>query len=99
MIRLSEVADADFVEAAFWYEQRSEGLGHDFQDCVEEKLAAIDANPGYFGIYEGGGTIEEYHRALVDRFPYVIIFTIEPTEIYIHTIIHASREPGYWERR
>ncbi len=59
----------------------------------------IGANPSLYGRYEGGGVIEEYRRAILKRFPYVILFRNDPMEIVIEAVIHGSREPGCWERR
>ncbi|PIX25714.1 MAG: type II toxin-antitoxin system RelE/ParE family toxin, partial [Deltaproteobacteria bacterium CG_4_8_14_3_um_filter_43_13] len=33
---------------------------------------------------------------LIPRFPYSIIFSIEPQFILVIAVAHAKRKPGYW---
>jgi len=82
-----------------WYARQREGLGDEFRLAIQDAIAMIGANPSLYGRYEGGGTVEEYRRAILKRFPYVILFRILPSEIAIEAVIHGSREPGFWERR
>lgn len=42
---IAPLAEADIGDSFRWYEQRSPGLGRDFMQCVETKLAAITHSP------------------------------------------------------
>jgi len=41
----------------------------------------------------------EVRRAALRRFPYVIIYTVDDTEIVIVACIHARRDPKRWKGR
>ena len=57
------------VEAALaWYEQQSTGLGREFLRCLEATLTFIQRYPLMYPVILG-----DYHRALIRRFPYVVI--------------------------
>ena len=41
----------------------------------------------------------ELRRRLVRRFPFGILYRIEPEEIVIVAVAHLRRKPGYWRER
>lgn len=98
-VRIAPEAKAEFAECALWYDKRREGLGDEFVHEVHGALRRIADNPGLFGAYEGSGTSKPYQRALVKRFPYVVIFEVTSDEIVVQSICNGARQPGYWERR
>jgi len=79
-------------QAAEFYEERVAGLGADFLDEVD---AAIDR---ILQFSEAWGRLgRNYRRCSLRRFPYLIIYIIEPTrDILIVSVFHQSREPGSW---
>ena len=49
---------------------------------------------------EIGARIDEiFRRMLLNRFPYVLIYSLEPERIWIVAVAHQRRRPGYWRRR
>ncbi len=79
-------------QAAEFYEERVAGLGADF---LEEVDAAIDR---ILQFPEAWGRLgRNYRRCSLRRFPYLIIYVIEPAkDILIVSVFHQSREPGTW---
>ena len=77
--------------AAASYEGRERGLGDRFLDEVEEGLQRIQQFPQLWPLYEG-----EYRRYLLKRFPYGLIYRIDPEQIFIMAVAHLHRRPGYW---
>jgi plasmid stabilization system protein ParE len=79
-------------QAAEFYEERVAGLGADFLD---EVVAAIDR---ILQFPEAWGRLgRNYRRCSLRRFPYLIIYIIEPNrDILIVSVFHQSREPGSW---
>ena len=87
-------ADEEMKAAAVYYEERVTGLGSDFLDEIEHGLNRIRQFPLLSSIYEG-----EYHRYLLKRFPYGLIYRIETEKIFIIAVAHLHRKPGYWRGR
>ena len=79
-------------QAAEFYEERVAGLGADFLDEVDAAIDRILQFP------EAWGSLgRNYRRCSLRRFPYLIIYIIEPTrDILIVSVFHQSREPGSW---
>ena len=38
-------------------------------------------------------------RFLLRRYPYNLIYRVEPTRLVIVAVAHAHRRPGYWKQR
>jgi toxin ParE1/3/4 len=92
-ISQSPAAEADVIEAALWYSLRREGLDVEFFYCVDAVVNAIERSPLQFP-----NVHKDIRRALVNRFPYGVYFTINNTDIIIHTVMHLSRNPRKWKK-
>jgi toxin ParE1/3/4 len=92
--RFHPEADRELIDAARFYESSQRGLGSDFLDELEAKLNSVVENPEQFGVLEG-----DVRVAPLRRFPYGILFSIEPDEILIVAVMHLHRRPGYWIHR
>lgn len=42
---------------------------------------------------------KDARRAVVKRFPYVVIYQEMPTEVLVISVFHTSRDPKEWQRR
>jgi plasmid stabilization system protein ParE len=80
--------------AAAYYEAQERGLGDQFLDEVEEGLQRIQQFPRLWPVYDG-----EYRRYLLRRFPFGLIYRIDPEQIFIMAVAHLHRRPGYWKSR
>lgn len=87
-------AQAEYFEAIRYYEQQAEGLGSRFIADVENTIGRILAFPETWGRL----TINT-RRAILNLFPYGIIYHFDGTEIYILAVMHLKRKPGYWIKR
>jgi len=85
---------AEEMQAAAYYAARARGLGDEFLDEIEQGLHRIQQFPRLWPIYEG-----EYRRYLLQRFPYGLIYRIDPEKIFIIAVAHLHRQPGYWKNR
>jgi toxin ParE1/3/4 len=87
-------AEAEMVAAAEFYEGRSAGLGIDFIAQVERATRALV-------IYSrvGHRFSRRLRRVLVHRFPYGLLYRVEPERIFLVAVAHARRRPGYWRHR
>jgi plasmid stabilization system protein ParE len=87
-------AEADVLDAALWYEQRSPGLGTEFLRAVDVTLAEIARTPERFPL-----VYRESRRALLRRFPYAVYFVASPDLLSVVACMHAHRDPHRWEER
>lgn len=70
-------ASAEFEGAVAYYEERQRSLGLDLALAVQAAIQNIVSFPHAWPGVEG-----EIRRCLVHRFPYGILYTVEPTEIW-----------------
>jgi len=87
-------AQADLLEAVDWYRARSAETALKFDAAINAALLRIAEAPDRWPQADAGN---RFH--LVSRFPYYVIYRLEPARILIATFAHASRNPGYWKNR
>jgi toxin ParE1/3/4 len=89
----------ELVEAATWYETQRSGLANYFLEDLSAAVAAIRTRPASFPRLRGMPPDVLVRRALLQRFPYAVLF-IEMTEaIRVIAIAHVKRDPHYWLNR
>ncbi|MDP2863480.1 MAG: type II toxin-antitoxin system RelE/ParE family toxin [Desulfobacterales bacterium] len=87
-------AKADFLAAVQYYESCQSGLGRRFKLIVQSALQKVAETPFQYRLIH-----IPFRRYLLPKFPYAIIFSIEPDQIRIIAVAHTKRKPGYWLRR
>lgn len=87
-------ADQEMLEAARYYQSLSSGLGDDYLAEVEHAVQSIALSPRTWPVLEG-----DFRRRLVKRFPFGVIYRIEPDIIVIIAVAHLRKKPGYWKKR
>ncbi len=87
-------AEADLIETFAWYDAQRAGLGAEFLDAVGELLASIGRAPRLYPV-----VVRRTHRARMRRFPYGILFAMEPDGILVTGIFHSRRDPRRWSDR
>lgn len=87
-------AKQELREAGRYYEERRTGLGESFFSEVERTAQRIVEHPEAWPLIS-----REIRRCLVNRFPFALLFRVEPEQIYILAIMHLCREPNYWRTR
>lgn len=91
---LRSAAKADLRDSFAWYEERQSGLGEEFMQAVEHKLAQIESNPLQFPAVRAAT-----RRAIVKRFPYGIFYVPHKNMISVLAVIHHARAPLRWQQR
>ncbi len=87
-------AEDEFIEASLFYDLQLLGLGEGFICEVERVTKLLVEKP------EIGARIDEtFRRMLLNRFPYSLIYSLEPERIWIVAVAHQRRRPGYWRSR
>ncbi|MBI2430123.1 MAG: type II toxin-antitoxin system RelE/ParE family toxin [Ignavibacteriales bacterium] len=87
-------AEAEFHEAADYYELRVQGLGVAFLAEVERSTTFIQQNPETFP-----RILKVVRRKTLRRFPYSILYTFVDNTIRILAIANHKRRPFYWRSR
>ena len=87
-------AEEEMNEASSFYETASDGLGIDFLADVQLGIDRLCEHP-YLGPTVGQGL----RRMLLHRFPFSLIYSVEPDAILIVAVAHHGRRPGYWKTR
>ena len=87
-------AEAEFFAAIDYYEEAESGLGHAYSIEVMATINRIVALPMAWPVLSN-----ELRRCLTNRFPYGVIYSIEPQAIFILAVMHLCREPNYWQNR
>ena len=87
-------AEQEFIEASVFYDWRVPGLGESFIAEVERAAELLTQRP------EIGQRLDQvFRRMVLRRFPYLLIYSIEPEKIWIVAVAHQRRRPGYWRGR
>ena len=92
--RLHKLFPADLAAATGYYDDISVDLGNKFRDGVRLMLAEITARPESFGFVR-----KPLRTAMINGFPYLILFKTETTVVWVAGIYHASSDPERWAER
>jgi len=93
-VRLRPEAEQDVADAAAWYEEQRQGLGHEFLDEVLAMLSTIAETPLVYPTIH-----RTTRRAVIHRFPFSVYFRVEDATIVVVAVMHGSRHPRRWKRR
>jgi plasmid stabilization system protein ParE len=87
-------AQAEFDDAAAWYESQRPGLGGDFVAQVQQVLDTIAGQPDRYSIASG-----DVREAPVSRFPDCVYYRVKSNRVVIIAVFHTSRDPSVWQGR
>ena len=79
---------------ARWYAERSPSASQGFDDELEAAERAISVQPLAWPPFTYGT-----RRYLLRRYPFSVVYEIEPLRVVIVAVAHARRRPGYWKSR
>ena len=92
--RLHPEAERELHEAVDYYEDVEPGLGYDLSVEIYSAIQRAVAYPHAWPVLD-----DEIRRALVRRFPYGVLYSVEEGTLLIVAIMNLHREPGYWKGR
>ena len=94
LIRFRVEARLDIQEAYDWYEERLQGIGDRFLAAVDQCIDRVAANPsGFPTVYA------DVRRALLQTFPYSVLYRVEGDFITVLGCFHGRRDPRRSEER
>ena len=86
-------AEAEALETRDWYEGRRLGLGAEFREGLDQRIAQIADSPMRFRLVRG-----ETRRAILNRFPYAVYFRLDGNDIVV-LAVHGRQHPSRWQAR
>jgi len=93
-VKFLPAAEEEMYEAAKYYETQAPGLGYDYLSEVERAVNSVALSPETWPVIE-----RNLRRRLIRRFPFGILYYIEPEQIIVAAVAHLRRRPGYWKKR
>jgi len=93
-IVIHEGAEEDLNAAAQYYESRETNLGEEFLKELTLTFLRIRERPLTYSTL-----FDEYHRCLLTRFPYGVVYRVEEERVLVFAVAHLRRRPGYWRAR
>ena len=85
-----EEALEEVEAAARWYAERSATAAVAFSEEIHAAESAILRLPEAWPAFDHGT-----RRYLLRRFPYSVVYRIEPRRVVIVAVMHGRRRPGY----
>ena len=87
-------AQAEYQDALAWYQTRSLRAAARFEAEVERMLGTIGSTPDLFPRYD-----DEHRFAVLRRYPFSLVYQVQPDRVYIIAVAHSSRSADYWQGR
>ena len=87
-IVLQAEAVLEIQEAFEWYEEQKTGLGYELLAIIELSFNKISLHPNHYTYIN-----DRFRRIRTNRFPYLIVYEVEETSIFIIGVRHAKRKP------
>ena len=93
-IVLTPDARADLMAALDWYAENAPSIVPHIRRAQRELFDRIAVNPMQFPV-----GAKNTRRAIMRRFPYVVVFVVTDDTAQIIAFFHTSRDPRQWRRR
>ncbi|VAX37053.1 hypothetical protein MNBD_UNCLBAC01-296 [hydrothermal vent metagenome] len=94
-ISIEPLALQDIQKEIDYYDEQQIGLGHTFEEILDNHFTSIETNP-FFQI-----RYDNVHCLPVNKYPYMIHFTINETDnkVTVRAVFHTSLDPDKWTDR
>ena len=93
LVRFTQTARAELIEAQDWYEDEAAGLGRRFREAIDALTERMSTNPLQFPV-----VYKNLRRALLRCFPYSLFFVVDDDTLLVIACFHASRDPSHWQK-
>jgi plasmid stabilization system protein ParE len=97
--RFHLLAKWDLIDLVDRYNVRHQDLGDVFEQQVENKVRELTAHPRQFWIVQPPVRGHEIRQAIVEHFPFFIIYEVLTTEVVVVAIVHFRQRRRTWRRR
>ena len=87
-------AERELEDAFWWYERQRSGLGLEFLLAFDAAVESLRRLP------EGHELVAlKTCKALLRRFPYLVLYAVEADRVLITAVFHGRRDPRRWTDR
>lgn len=93
-VEFAPEAQAEFEDSERYYTAQVPGLGERFRTEIKNALRRVRNWPLACPI-----ECSDIRRCVLSRFPYKLLYAVEPDRIYIVAVAHMHRKPEYWVER
>lgn len=90
----TRIARRELEDASAYYELQLTGLGRRFRREVKAAAERIARHPETWPVERG-----PIRKFLMHRFPYKLLYAIEPDHVLVVAVAHLHRRPDYWVNR
>lgn len=95
-VRFHPEAAAELDAAIRWYAERDAELGEFLLAEVRLALEKIAALPTAWPVSSYDDRVQYF---ALSRFPYRVLFSLDPEGLVVVAFAHRRRRPGYWRQR
>ena len=93
-VHLLPEAERELEDAFWWYERQRSGLGLEFLLAFDAAVESLRRLP------EGHELVAlKTRKALLRRFPYLVLYAVEAERVLITAVFHGRRDPRRWADR
>jgi len=89
---ISKQADGDIFDAIDYYDKINPLLSDRFLTELFDTLQKIRNNPQFYS-FISSNSMDKFRDVKLRSFPYVVIFEIHKTIVYIAAVMHTSKKP------
>lgn len=93
-VHFHHAAEVELWQATAFYEQQSRGLGLRFVAEVERVVEIVRRFPDI-----GSPGAGQTRRCLLQRFPFLLVYTRHEQDVWILALAHCKRHPRTWQGR
>ncbi|NQZ05676.1 MAG: type II toxin-antitoxin system RelE/ParE family toxin [Algicola sp.] len=90
-VLFARFAQLELKDAIDYYEDKESGLGSRFKQEVKKAALRVAQYPKALPIER-----DDIRKCRLYKFPYKLLYSIEPDHILILAVSHQRRKPNYW---
>jgi toxin ParE1/3/4 len=82
-----------------WYAKRNPRAAQRLSELLADASLQIANDPTRFPLLEYRRNPGNVRRALLKKFPILVLYQLLDDEIYVFAVAHTAQRPGYWRSR
>jgi toxin ParE1/3/4 len=98
-LTVREDAQAEGARHIAWYRERDPRAGQRLAELLADTMRRIAADPHRFSRLEYRRNKGNIRRALLKKFPIMVVYEVVGNEVDVFAIAHTAQRPGYWRAR